>query len=291
MDLNLGAVARDTATGVARAWPWLVFAVLFRVAGDLAEIRIDLALTEADPSRQGLYSDSLGILLVREVLDGLAMGVVIAAVLQALGAFEGGRLARGLRAWPTAFATSLIWALPFLASAGMTASASMRPNGIGFGVSVVGSVTLVAAIAALILGVFLGYATGGAVVRGTGVIASFRDSLRLTRGHSGRLLLVSVGLTVFAGLAMYGGNMQSMVPQYLEASLEAFQRNQSKFRDALAGAFTANPFAELARRNMELFEAAAGGRGGEESNERDAEIERLKSQLAELQAKVDKLAR
>jgi len=207
MDLNLGAVARDTATGVARAWPWLVFAVLFRVAGDLAEIRIDLALTEADPSRQGLYSDSLGILLVREVLDGLAMGVVIAAVLQALGAFEGGRLARGLRAWPTAFATSLIWALPFLASAGMTASASMRPNGIGFGVSVVGSVTLVAAIAALILGVFLGYATGGAVVRGTGVIASFRDSLRLTRGHSGRLLLVSVGLTVFAGLAMYGGNM------------------------------------------------------------------------------------
>jgi polyhydroxyalkanoate synthesis repressor PhaR len=93
-------------------------------------------------------------------------------------------------------------------------------------------------------------------------------------------------------IGMYGDQMQSMVPQYLEASLEAFQRNQSQFRDALAGAFTANPFAELARRNMELFEAAGGGKaGGEEPNGRDAEIERLKSQLAELQAKVDKLAR
>jgi polyhydroxyalkanoate synthesis repressor PhaR len=93
-------------------------------------------------------------------------------------------------------------------------------------------------------------------------------------------------------IGMYGDQMQSMVPQYLEASLDAFQRNQSKFRDALAGAFTANPFAELARRNMELFEAAAGGKTEEEgSNGRDAEIERLKSQLAELQAKVDKLAR
>ena len=40
--------------------------------------------------------------------------------------------------------------------------------------------------------------------------------------------------------------------------LEAFQRNQRQFRDALAGAFTANPFAELARRNMELFQSAAG---------------------------------
>ena len=57
-----------------------------------------------------------------------------------------------------------------------------------------------------------------------------------------------------------GGQMQSMLPQYLEASLEAFQRNQSQMRDALTGAFTANPFAELARRNMELFQSAAAGR-------------------------------
>ena len=207
MKLDLGAVARDTATGIARAWPWLVAAVLFRVGGDLAEIQIHSAYVEADPSREGIYSDGLGILVVREVLDGLVLGVVVAVVLHALGVLPGGRLTRGLRAWPTAFATGLIWALPFLASAGMSATASLRPNGIGFGASVVGSVTLVAAISTLILIGFLGYATGGAVVRGTGVIASFRDSLRLTRGHRWKLVLVTVGLTMFAGLAKYGGDV------------------------------------------------------------------------------------
>ena len=94
-------------------------------------------------------------------------------------------------------------------------------------------------------------------------------------------------------IGMYGGNMQSMVPHYLEASLEAFQRNQSQFRDALADAFSNNPFAEMARRNMEMFQSAAGGAKAEkpEGSDRDAEIARLKAQLADLQAKVEKLAR
>jgi polyhydroxyalkanoate synthesis repressor PhaR len=96
-----------------------------------------------------------------------------------------------------------------------------------------------------------------------------------------------------------GGQMQSMLPQYLEASLEAFQRNQTQMRDALAGAFTANPFAELARRNMELFQAAATGRppassaraAPESEGPGDDELERLRAQLADLQAKVEKLKR
>jgi polyhydroxyalkanoate synthesis regulator protein len=92
--------------------------------------------------------------------------------------------------------------------------------------------------------------------------------------------------------------MQSMVPQYLEASLETLQRNQSQFRDALAGALTGGPLAELTRRNMELFQkAATAGRGSADSGGNaapqqsgpDDEIARLKAQLAELQAKVDKL--
>jgi polyhydroxyalkanoate synthesis repressor PhaR len=96
-------------------------------------------------------------------------------------------------------------------------------------------------------------------------------------------------------IGMYGGQMQSMLPQYLEASLEAFQRNQNQFRDALAGAFTANPFAELARRNMELFQAAASGRPAASApagaGDREAELERLRAELAALQAKVEKLTR
>jgi polyhydroxyalkanoate synthesis repressor PhaR len=97
-------------------------------------------------------------------------------------------------------------------------------------------------------------------------------------------------------IGMYGGNMQSMVPHYLEASLNAFQSNQSQFRDALAGAFSNNPFAEIARRNMEMFQAAAGGAqksGGAkaETSARDEEIARLRAQLADLQSEVEKLAR
>ena len=100
-------------------------------------------------------------------------------------------------------------------------------------------------------------------------------------------------------ITMYGDSMQSVVPHYLEASLEALQRNQSQFRDAMAGAFATNPFTELARRNMEMFTAAAG-RGGAagqptraesapaESGTR-AELDALKAQLADLQRKLDKL--
>jgi polyhydroxyalkanoate synthesis repressor PhaR len=102
-------------------------------------------------------------------------------------------------------------------------------------------------------------------------------------------------------IGLYGGQMQGLVPQYLEASLETLQRNQSQLRDALAGAFTANPFADLARRNMEMFQAAAGAAGPSKSAgpaeptpaapARDDEVTRLREELAALQAKVDKLVR
>jgi len=96
-------------------------------------------------------------------------------------------------------------------------------------------------------------------------------------------------------IGMYGDSMQSMVPQYLEASLEAFQRNQSQFRDAMAGAFTSGPFAELARRNMELFQGAAAATAAKPKNgptaesDTKSELAELKAQLAALQQKLDKL--
>ncbi|HYN45338.1 MAG TPA: polyhydroxyalkanoate synthesis repressor PhaR [Allosphingosinicella sp.] len=95
--------------------------------------------------------------------------------------------------------------------------------------------------------------------------------------------------------SMYGDQMQAVVPQYLEASLDALQRNQSQLRDAMAGAFAANPFAEIARRNMEMFTAAAGtnkaGDAGKPSPEDNkAELAGLKAQLAELQKQLDRLS-
>ena len=97
-------------------------------------------------------------------------------------------------------------------------------------------------------------------------------------------------------ISLYGDSMQSVVPQYLEASLEQLQRNQSQFREAMAGALAANPFAELARRNMEMFTAAASGGARATGPERRAEagtraeLDELKSQLAELQKKLDRLS-
>ena len=107
-------------------------------------------------------------------------------------------------------------------------------------------------------------------------------------------------------IGLYGGSMQGMVPHYLEASLEQLQRNQSQLREAMAGALAANPFAEIARRNMEMFSATAAGTpgagagkgaaGGEEKaadkagdEDNKAELAALKAQLAELQRKLDKL--
>lgn len=92
-------------------------------------------------------------------------------------------------------------------------------------------------------------------------------------------------------IGMYGDSMQSMVPQYLEASLEAFQRNQSQFRDAMAGAFSTGPLAEMTKRNMELLAAAARGvqPPKEEAEDEKAELAEVKAQLAALQEKLDKL--
>jgi polyhydroxyalkanoate synthesis repressor PhaR len=93
-------------------------------------------------------------------------------------------------------------------------------------------------------------------------------------------------------ISMYGDSMQSMVPQYLDASMLAFRKNQAQFQKAMEGAFGGGPFAEIARRNMEMFEAATSAFKpktiGDESA-KDDEIAALKAQMAELQSKIEKL--
>lgn len=98
-------------------------------------------------------------------------------------------------------------------------------------------------------------------------------------------------------IAMYGDSMQSMVPGFLEQSMEAFRRNQAQFHDAMKGALTGGPFGEIARRNIEMFEAAANAfkpgqpKAAEEERapNKDDEIASLKAQLALLQSKIEKL--
>jgi polyhydroxyalkanoate synthesis repressor PhaR len=108
-------------------------------------------------------------------------------------------------------------------------------------------------------------------------------------------------------IALYGDSMQSMVPQYLEASMDAFRRNQQQFRSAMEGAFAGGPFAEIAKRNMAMFEAAADafkpgtpGAPGAPKTVADTpaaaagggdDIAALKAQLASLQDKIDKMGK
>ena len=94
-------------------------------------------------------------------------------------------------------------------------------------------------------------------------------------------------------IGLYGGQMQGAVPTYLEAAMDAFQKNQQ----AVAGAFGPNMFADMAKRNMAMFEEAAHVMAGKKSqptapNEQpNDEIAKLKAELAALQAKVDKLGK
>ena len=91
-------------------------------------------------------------------------------------------------------------------------------------------------------------------------------------------------------IGLYGNSMQNFVPQYLEAAMDAFQRNQSTVRDA----FGANMFADLAKRNMAMFEDASRaftGKSKSEAKPSSSDVEQLKAELAALQAKVDRLSR
>ena len=91
-------------------------------------------------------------------------------------------------------------------------------------------------------------------------------------------------------IGLYGNSMQNFVPQYLEAAMDAFQRNQSTVRDA----FGANMFADLAKRNMAMFEDAAQaftGKRAAAEKPSSSDMDQLRAELAALQAKVDKLSR
>jgi len=91
-------------------------------------------------------------------------------------------------------------------------------------------------------------------------------------------------------IGLYGNSMQNMVPQYLEAAMDAFQRNQSAVKDA----FGANMFADLAKRNMTMFEDASrafAGKSKPEAKASNSDVEELKAELASLRAKVDRLSR
>ena len=101
-------------------------------------------------------------------------------------------------------------------------------------------------------------------------------------------------------ISMYADSMQTMLPGYLEASMDSFRRNHDQFKSAVEGAFANSPFADLAKRNLAMFDVAAqamkpaapapASAGAPASAaSQDDEIAALRSELAKLQEKVEKL--
>ena len=89
-------------------------------------------------------------------------------------------------------------------------------------------------------------------------------------------------------IGLYGNSMQNFVPQYLEAAMDSFQRNQGAVKDAFGG----NVLADIAKRNLAIFEDAAQALTGKKPEPKPAsDMEQLKAELAALQAKVDRLSR
>ena len=91
-------------------------------------------------------------------------------------------------------------------------------------------------------------------------------------------------------IGLYGNSMQTFVPSYLEAAMDAFQRNQTAARDALGG----NVLADLAKRNRAWFEDASRAFAGKvkpDTKPEGSDVDQLRAELAARQAKVDKRSR
>jgi polyhydroxyalkanoate synthesis repressor PhaR len=102
-------------------------------------------------------------------------------------------------------------------------------------------------------------------------------------------------------ISMYGNSMQSLVPHYLEASMESFRANQTKLHRAFEDSLGNNPLARLAEQNMAMFKAAASafmpgtGGAGEKAPAADVtpreDFDALREQMAEMQKKLDALSK
>jgi polyhydroxyalkanoate synthesis repressor PhaR len=102
-------------------------------------------------------------------------------------------------------------------------------------------------------------------------------------------------------IRFYGDSMQTLLPRYLEVSIDSFTREQEKLREQMSKAFggvgfPVNVLEDQVRRNMEMFERAfamflpfAQKEGGAEGFGSDQDIDELKRQVSEMQKRLERL--
>jgi polyhydroxyalkanoate synthesis repressor PhaR len=105
-------------------------------------------------------------------------------------------------------------------------------------------------------------------------------------------------------IRFYGDSLQALVPSYLEFSMDNLSREQQQLREQMTGAFGPKAFQAMeqqVRANMTLFTEAMRmftpftGRKtetpGEPAAESTNELDGLKRQMAEMQARLEALSR
>lgn len=101
-------------------------------------------------------------------------------------------------------------------------------------------------------------------------------------------------------IGMYGNSMQSLMPSYLEASMQNFRQNQAKIREAFEKGISNSPLVKIHETNMAMMRAAAdtllsGGQSkstpsAEGSSDKE-ELAALREQMAQMQKKLDELGK
>lgn len=113
-------------------------------------------------------------------------------------------------------------------------------------------------------------------------------------------------------ICLYGDSLQTVVPQYLEATMGAFAANQEsmrqRFSDTLQDMFQINPWEEIGKRNMAMFDQAMQMWTGNQANgepeaspetaktpsktkSADDDLDGLRQQLNELQRRMDAISK
>ncbi|MFZ0836371.1 MAG: polyhydroxyalkanoate synthesis repressor PhaR [Xanthobacteraceae bacterium] len=108
-------------------------------------------------------------------------------------------------------------------------------------------------------------------------------------------------------IRFYGDSMQTLVPRFLETSIDSFTKEQGKFREQMTQAFGGVGFGAMedqVRRNMEMFERAFAmfvpfaRREGQAAAEPDkarekptggGELDDMKRRLEDMQKRIDQL--
>ena len=98
-------------------------------------------------------------------------------------------------------------------------------------------------------------------------------------------------------ISMYGNSMQSLMPHYLEATMDNFRANQRKLQETWQASMGPDALAKLAETNMKMFQAATSafmpGAKPAEPPARPAassdDLDALREQMAEMQRKLDEL--